>query len=101
MTAPSEGAVSLTFGERVRNVWVGTDNQIRDGMFIEVVRRKTGKYSFTSYCRCTDGNGKFWLTPPEALLKHADYLTAEELDKASDELQKKLWQERFGQKEQA
>lgn len=101
MTAPTEGAVSLKFGERVRNVWAGAENPTRDGTFVEMRRHKTGRYSFAIYARLTDGKGKFWETDPNGLLRHSDYTSREELDKASDELQQKFWQEKFGQKEQA
>ena len=47
------------FGQRIRGVWASVDNPIRDGYFVEVVRR-TGRLNPGVFYRITDGKGRFW-----------------------------------------
>jgi hypothetical protein len=47
------------FGEKIRGIWAGDDNPIRDGMYVETIRR-TGRVNRGIWYRLTNGKGKFW-----------------------------------------
>jgi hypothetical protein len=50
----------FVFGKtRVRGIWAGEQNPIRDGIFVEI-KRVTGRLNPGTWLRLTDGNGKFW-----------------------------------------
>ena len=56
---PSGDSRKPKFGEWMRGIWASEDNPIRDGMYVETIRR-TGRTSPGTFYRLTDGNGKFW-----------------------------------------
>lgn len=43
------------FGDRMRNLWAGEENPIRDGIFVRAIRR-----NHASLYQMTNGKGKFW-----------------------------------------
>ena len=47
------------FGEWIRGIWASEDNPIRDGMYVETMRRR-GRMNPGTFYRLTDGKGKFW-----------------------------------------
>lgn len=50
---------SPVFGEWMRGIWASESNPIRDGMYVETIRR-TGRVNRGTFYRLTDGKGKFW-----------------------------------------
>jgi hypothetical protein len=47
------------FGDWVRGIYASETNPIRDGMYVETIRR-TGRTNPGKWYRLTDGKGKFW-----------------------------------------
>lgn len=47
------------FGQRIRGIWASVDNPIRDGYFVEVIRR-TARLNPGTFYRITDRKGRFW-----------------------------------------
>ena len=47
------------FGEWMRGVFASESNPIRDGMYVETIKR-TGRVNRGTWYRLTDGNGRFW-----------------------------------------
>lgn len=52
------------FGDMVRGVFASESNPIRDGMYVETIRR-TGRMNPGKFYRLTDGKGKFWEFPAQ------------------------------------
>ena len=50
---------SPVFGEPIRGIWASSDNPIRDGFYVETVRR-TGRLNPGVWYKLTDKHGKFW-----------------------------------------
>jgi len=46
-------------GEWLRGIYASESNPIRDGMYVETIRR-TGRLNPGVWYRLTDGKGKFW-----------------------------------------
>jgi hypothetical protein len=56
VTAPVFGV------SRFRGVYASEDNPIRDGIYVETIRRR-GKLDAGTFYRLTDGRGRFWEFP--------------------------------------
>jgi hypothetical protein len=54
-----------TFGEPMRGIWASVTNPIRDGYYVETIRR-TGRLNPGTFYRMTDRNGKLWMYPAES-----------------------------------
>jgi len=50
------------FGDRIRNLYASEDNPIRDGYYVNAIRR-TGRLNKGVWYRITDGRGRFWEMP--------------------------------------
>lgn len=48
------------FGQWVRGDFAAEGNPLRDGIFVEVVRRGHGRMNPGVWYRLTDGHGEFW-----------------------------------------
>lgn len=55
---------SPRFGEPVENLMASTQNPLRIGLFVEVIKRPRGGANPGRWWRLTDGHGEFWLTNP-------------------------------------
>ena len=74
---------------KVRGVFAGPTNPIREGIFVEHIRR-TGKMNPGSTVRLTDGKGLFWEFPiGNVIILHSGE-SAESADKRADELYEKV-----------
>lgn len=47
------------FGEWMRGIYAGIKNPLRDGMYVETIRR-SGRVNHGTWYRLTDGKGNFW-----------------------------------------
>lgn len=55
------------FGERLRSKYASEANPIRDGFYVETIRR-TGRLNPGKYYRLTDKHGKFWEFPADSVI---------------------------------
>jgi hypothetical protein len=66
MTAPAR-PYHPKFGDRMRGIYASEGNPIRDGIFVETVRR-TGRMNAGTFYRLTDGRGRFWEYPSDSVV---------------------------------
>jgi len=55
------------FGDRMRNLWAGIGNPLRDATFIREVH-KTGRTNPGRWYEMTDENGRVWLSSPTGMI---------------------------------
>lgn len=61
------------FGKWMRGIHASPDNPHRDGMFVETIRRRSGRMNSGVYYRLTDGKGRFWEYPRASVIDHPAY----------------------------
>lgn len=55
------------FGDRMRNLWAGQGNPLRDATFIRIVHN-TGRTNHGTWYEMTDEKGKTWLSSPTGMI---------------------------------